>query len=176
MGTQISGRGPPRSPLVRMWFATRLCRSKSVGHNDRRPQGRQARGRKTVRGAVGQAGRRKGALSAAIAIVLLTGTGGVAAEPERAPLEIQRQQNDSRLDAIERKGERQPPGAELGPRPPAPYDHAPPPAGPPPDQPRQDLERRAREDRQRTIGRDLDRLGGQTNPSSSGLLDRLRRD
>ncbi len=172
MGTQIIDRmrcvlrSRPR-PAARSW------RLEPVGHNDRRPQGRQARHR---RGTPCGRWTLAGALAGAIAALLHTGAGSIAAESEQAPLEIERQRNESRIETLDRKREQKPPDATVRTPPPAPYDPAPPPAGPSPDARRQDLERRALEGRQRTINRDLDRLGGRTNPSSSGLLDRLRRN
>lgn len=91
----------------------------------------------------------------------------------RAPLEIQRQQIDGRLGTIERKQE------DLGRAPVAgsrldPYEPAPRPAETRGARNRLELERRTLEGRREGINRDIERPGGDANPSSSGLLNRLR--
>lgn len=93
----------------------------------------------------------------------------------RAPLEIQRRQIDGRLGTIERKQEdmgRPPrPGSRLDP-----YEPAPKPSETRGARHRLELERRTLESRRESIDRGLERRGRGANPSSSGLLDRLRRE
>lgn len=93
----------------------------------------------------------------------------------RAPLEIQRQQIDGRLGTIERKQE------DLGRARAArsrldPYEPATRPFETRGARHRLDLERRTLEGRRESIDRSLERRGGNATPSTSGLLERLRRD
>lgn len=100
-----------------------------------------------------------------------------------APLEIERQQTQGRLNTIDRRltdtGSRLIPVSplDLGGRSGADVS-----GGVPPPDPlrsnnrRLDLERRGLEQRQQTINQALGRIGGDSNPSSGGLLKSLRGD
>lgn len=102
---------------------------------------------------------------------------------ETAPLEIEREHIDGRLDTIERKqedhGSRLVPVAPIqtnnrnGPRPPTGVRALDPLRS---NDLRLDLERRGLEQRRQGIDRDLDRAGGNLGASSGNLLDRLRND
>ncbi len=94
---------------------------------------------------------------------------------DRAPLEIQRQQIDGRLGTIERKQE------DIGRAPVAgsrldPYEPAPKPSETRGARNRLDLERRTLQGRREGIDRGLERLDRGANPTTSGLLNRLRRE
>ncbi len=114
----------------------------------------------------------------------LPASGAAEAPPvEAAPLEIERQQIDGRLNTIERKQEDR--GSRLVPVAPVLTDdrtgsrsqtgvRAIDPLRS--DDRRLDLERRGLEQRRQGIDRDLDRMGSDGSPSSGDLLDRLRRD
>ncbi len=133
--------------------------------NDRRPRQRQACLRSGF---------------AALLAGLLLGLRAQAATAEddaagRLPLEIQRQQIDGRLGTIERKQE------DLGRAPAAgsrldPYEPATRPAETRGARHRLDLERRTLEGRRDGIDRTLERRERNANPSTRGLLERLRRD
>lgn len=118
---------------------------------------------------------------AASALLVAYLASAAAAQPaqEATPLEIERQQIGGRLEVIERKQEeRDPPPARVLPPAPGlrPYEPFPLAAPLDAESRRLDLERRGLEQRRQGIDRDLRRMGGDSNPSSSGLLDRLRRD
>lgn len=101
---------------------------------------------------------------------------------ETAPLESERQRIEGRLDTIKRKLDDR--GSRLIPVAPVlPMNRAADPAtGVPTSDPqrsndrRLDLERRELEQRRQAIDRDLNRMRGDANPSSGGLLERLRGD
>ncbi|MBL8660839.1 MAG: hypothetical protein JNM75_13920 [Rhodospirillales bacterium] len=152
-----------------------------AAHNDRRLGHRQARARRPSAPSLAA-----GVLVAVVfAMMLPLPAPGATEAPAKqtAPLEIERERIDGRLDTIERKqedrGSRLVPVAPIrtndrnGPLPPTGVRALDPLRS---DSRRLDLERRGLEQRRQGIDRDLDRAGGNVSPSSGNLLDRLRND